>query len=57
VSVVVSNFSSEKMLHKYYYRNGSVEKMYRVMGLKGLDAKTKSFALTLTLVLVSRDRE
>jgi hypothetical protein len=32
-------FSSERMLHKDYYRKGSVEKKL-VVGLKGLDAKT-----------------
>jgi hypothetical protein len=32
-------FSSERMLHKGYYRKSSVEKTL-VMGLKGLDAKT-----------------
>jgi hypothetical protein len=33
-------FSSERMLHKDYYRRSSVEKKYLVVGLKGLDAKT-----------------
>jgi hypothetical protein len=32
-------FSSERMLHKDYYRS-SVEKKDLVVGLKGLDAKT-----------------
>jgi hypothetical protein len=32
-------FSSERMLHKDYYRRSSAEK-YLVVGLKGLDAKT-----------------
>jgi hypothetical protein len=32
-------FSSERMLHKYYYRRSSVEKKNLVVGLKGLDAK------------------
>jgi hypothetical protein len=31
---------SERMLHKDYYRKGSVEKKSLVVGLKGLDAKT-----------------
>jgi hypothetical protein len=34
-------FSSERVLHKDYDRNGSVEKeMSLVVSLKGLDAKT-----------------
>jgi hypothetical protein len=34
-------FSSEKMLHKDYYRRSSAgEKKNLVVGLKGLDAKT-----------------
>jgi hypothetical protein len=33
-------FSSEGMLHKDYYRKGSVEKIYLVASLKGLDGKT-----------------
>jgi hypothetical protein len=33
-------FSAERMLHKDYYRKGSVEKNVLVVGLKGLDAKT-----------------
>jgi hypothetical protein len=34
-------FSSERMLHKDYYRKGSVEKKRPlVMSLMGLDAKT-----------------
>jgi hypothetical protein len=33
-------FSSERMLHKDYYRRSSVEKKSLVVGLKGLDAKT-----------------
>jgi hypothetical protein len=33
-------FSSERMLHKDYYRRSSVEKKNLVVGLKGLDAKT-----------------
>jgi hypothetical protein len=34
-------FSSERMLHKDYYRRSSVgKKKYLVVGLKGLDAKT-----------------
>jgi hypothetical protein len=33
-------FSSERMLHKDYYRRSSVEKIFLVVGLKGLDAKT-----------------
>jgi hypothetical protein len=32
-------FSSERMLHKAYYRRSSVEKQSLVVGLKGLDAK------------------
>jgi hypothetical protein len=32
--------SSERMLHKGYYRRSSVEKMSLVVGLKGLDTKT-----------------
>jgi hypothetical protein len=32
-------FSSERMLHKNYYRKGSVEKETLVVGLKELDAK------------------
>jgi hypothetical protein len=32
-------FSSERMLHKDYYRKGLVEKTL-VVGLKGFDAKT-----------------
>jgi hypothetical protein len=32
-------FSSERMLHKDYYRRSSVEKKGLVLGLKGLDAK------------------
>jgi hypothetical protein len=34
-------FSSEKMLHKDYYRKSSVEKKTLIVGLKGLDAKIK----------------
>jgi hypothetical protein len=34
-----SVFSSERMLHKGYYRKRSVEKKTLVVGLKGLDAK------------------
>jgi hypothetical protein len=47
-------FSSERMLHKDYYRKNSVEK-YLHAGLKGLDLKTKCLAvrhrswMTLTL--------
>jgi hypothetical protein len=33
-------FSSERILHKDYYRRSSVEKKNLVVGLKGLDAKT-----------------
>jgi hypothetical protein len=34
-------FSSERMLHKDYYRSSSAEKKKNlVVGLKGLDAKT-----------------
>jgi hypothetical protein len=33
-------FSSERMLHKDYYRRSSVEKKSLVVGLTGLDAKT-----------------
>jgi hypothetical protein len=33
-------FSSERMLHKDYYRRSSVEKRSLVVILKGLDAKT-----------------
>jgi hypothetical protein len=33
-------FSSERMLHKDYYRRSSVGKKNLVVGLKGLDAKT-----------------
>jgi hypothetical protein len=33
-------FSSERMLHKDYYRRSSVEKNNLVVGFKGLDAKT-----------------
>jgi hypothetical protein len=33
-------FSSERMLHKDYYRRSSVEKKILVVGLMGLDAKT-----------------
>jgi hypothetical protein len=33
-------FSSERMLHKDYYRRSSVEKNILVVDLKGLDAKT-----------------
>jgi hypothetical protein len=33
-------FSSERMLHKDYYRKSSVEKKSLVVILKGLDAKT-----------------
>jgi hypothetical protein len=32
-------FLSERMLHKNYYREGSVEKKSLVVGLKRLDAK------------------
>jgi hypothetical protein len=32
--------SSERMLHKDYYRRSSVKKKSLVMGLKGPDAKT-----------------
>jgi hypothetical protein len=42
-SIVVRDkpiFSSERMLHKDYYRRGSVEKKNLVVGLKGFDAKT-----------------
>jgi hypothetical protein len=33
-------FSSERILHKDYYRRSSIGKKSLVMGLKGLDAKT-----------------
>jgi hypothetical protein len=33
-------FSSERMVHKDYYRRSSAEKKNLVVGLKGLDAKT-----------------
>jgi hypothetical protein len=33
-------FSSERMLHKDYYRRSSAEKKNLVVGLKGFDAKT-----------------
>jgi hypothetical protein len=33
-------FSPERMLHKDYYRKGSVEKRNLVVGLKELDAET-----------------
>jgi hypothetical protein len=33
-------FSSERMLHKDYYRRSSVEKKNLVVALKGLDDKT-----------------
>jgi hypothetical protein len=33
-------FSSERMLHKDYYRRSSAEKKNLVVGLKELDAKT-----------------
>jgi hypothetical protein len=33
-------FSSERMLHKDYYRKGSLEKKSLVVGLKELGAKT-----------------
>jgi hypothetical protein len=33
------------MLHKDYYRKGSVEKIYLVASLKGLDGKTNWFAV------------
>jgi hypothetical protein len=32
-------FSSERVLHKDYYRKSSVEKKCLVVGLRGLDAK------------------
>jgi hypothetical protein len=32
--------SSERMLHKDYYRKGSVGEKFLAVGLKGLDAKT-----------------
>jgi hypothetical protein len=35
-------FSSERMLHKDYYRKGSVEKETLVVGLKGLVAIRKA---------------
>jgi hypothetical protein len=37
---IVLNFSSERMLHKDYYRRSSAKKKDLVVGLKGLDAKT-----------------
>jgi hypothetical protein len=43
-------FSSERMLHKDYYRKSSVEKISG-LGLKGLDASRK---VTMTLTLISR---
>jgi hypothetical protein len=33
-------FSSERVLHKDYYRKGSVRRKSLVMGLTGLDDKT-----------------
>jgi hypothetical protein len=39
------------MLHKDYYRRISVEKKGLVVRLKGLDAKTASRKVTLTLAL------
>jgi hypothetical protein len=42
-SVFIRNnpiFSSERMLHKDYYRRSSFEKKSLVVGLKGLEAKT-----------------
>jgi hypothetical protein len=33
-------FSSERTLHKDYYRKSSVEKISQVVGLNGPDAKT-----------------
>jgi hypothetical protein len=33
-------FSSERMLHKDYYRRSLAEKKILIVGLKGLDAKT-----------------
>jgi hypothetical protein len=33
-------FSSERMLHKDYYRRGSIEQKYVVVYLKRTDAKT-----------------
>jgi hypothetical protein len=33
-------FSSERMLHRDYYRRSSVEKKSLVVGLKGLEART-----------------
>jgi hypothetical protein len=33
-------FSSERMLHKDYYRRSSAEKRSLIVGLKGLDTKT-----------------
>jgi hypothetical protein len=38
-------FSSERMLHKDYYRKGLVKKNSLVVGLKGLDAKTNRLAV------------
>jgi hypothetical protein len=36
-------FSSERILHKDYYRKSSVEKKILVVDLKGLDAKTNDW--------------
>jgi hypothetical protein len=40
-------FSSERMLHKDYYRKSSVEKKTLIVDLKGLYAKTKWIAVNL----------
>jgi hypothetical protein len=42
-------FPSERVLHKDYYRKGSVEKKSRVVSLKGLDAKTNWLAVNRQL--------
>jgi hypothetical protein len=39
------HISSERMLHKDYYRKNSVGKKSLVMGLKGSDAKTNCLAV------------
>jgi hypothetical protein len=38
-------FSSDRMLHKDYYRKSSVEKKSLVVGLKGPGAKANSLAV------------
>jgi hypothetical protein len=42
---MIPGLSSEKMLHKDYFRKSSVGKKSLVVGLKGLDAKTNRLAV------------